>query len=85
MLRGRAAQLPATSVAVSLSSEVAQPDSAIGISSSVLGQPVGGRLERRPFEPRGPSLRLAAAADQAGPLEHPQILGVGSAHGIVPA
>src|SRR5262249_14055778 len=47
-------------------------------AAKVLG-PLGDLLERRRPEPAGAPLRLAPARDQAGALEHPEVLGDGGA------
>src|SRR5438128_3403304 len=44
---------------------------------AVVLQPVGGVLERPRLEPAGPPLGLAAARDQAGSLQHLEMLGHG--------
>src|ERR1700730_2410838 len=47
----------------------------------VVFQPIGGVLERTSFERAGSPLRLAAAVDQAGALQHLEVLGDrGKAH-----
>src|SRR5262249_13091932 len=43
----------------------------------ILLQPVAGVLERPGVEAAGPQLRLAAAGDQAGALQHLEVLGDG--------
>ena len=44
---------------------------------TVVFHPVGDVLERARPEPARPPLRIAAARDQAGALEHSQVLGYG--------
>src|SRR5580693_3784321 len=52
------------------------PEAAIGL------EPVGGVLQRRGLEPAWPPLRLATTRDQAGALQHLEVLGDGGkAHG----
>src|SRR5207302_4253877 len=45
--------------------------------AAIVLQPVGGVLERTRLEPAGTPLRLATARDQAGALQHLEVLGDG--------
>src|SRR5271170_3690985 len=52
-----------------------QPIEALFPMPAVMFEPLGGILERTRIEPAGPPLRLAPARDQAGALQHLQVLG----------
>src|SRR5438093_9726240 len=43
--------------------------------AAIVFEPVGDVLERRRLEPAGPPLRLATLRDQAGALQHLEVLG----------
>src|SRR6266542_1968057 len=47
--------------------------------TAIVLRPLGDLFERRRFEPAGAPLRLAAARDEAGALEHAEVLGNGRA------
>src|SRR3546814_8614249 len=70
---------------------VLQPVEALLPELPIALQPARGILQRRGIQPAGPPLRLAPATDEAGPLQHLQVLGnrrqaheIGRAHVCTP-
>src|SRR3970282_1378219 len=75
--RGLAGRVMFLLLFLQLAQIVVQAVVALFPEAPVVFEPVAGRLKGGEFEPAGAPLRLAPAGDEAGPLEHLEVLGHG--------